>query len=130
MERDGFGFHFTIFDVHFVAAQHDGYVLAHAHKILVPGGHVFVCDARCDVEHDDGALALDVVAVAQAAKLLLARRVPHVKCDRAAIRREAQRMHFDAQRGHILLLEFACQVSLDKGGLADATIANKYKLFT
>jgi hypothetical protein len=35
----------------------------------VPVGHVLVRDAARDVEHDDAALALDVVAVAQAAEL-------------------------------------------------------------
>lgn len=40
-------------------------------QVAVPGGHVLVCEARGHVKHDDGALAVDVVAVAQAAKLFL-----------------------------------------------------------
>eukprot|EP00965_Chrysotila_dentata_P239979 6203417-Pleurochrysis_carterae.AAC.1 len=30
-----------------------------ARQIAVPVGHILVGDTRCDVEHDDGALALD-----------------------------------------------------------------------
>merc|ERR1712000_462205 len=41
---------------------------------------------------------------------------------------EAKRVNFDTQRGQVLLLEFTSQVTLDKGGLASATIANKHKL--
>ncbi len=98
MEGDGLGLDLAVLDVDLVAAQHDGYVLADAHEVLVPRGHVLVRDARGHVEHDDGALALDVVAVAQAAELLLARRVPHVERDRAAVRREPQRVYLHAQR--------------------------------
>ena len=42
--------------------------------------------------HDDAALALDVVAVAQAAELLLSRRVPHVEAERAEVSVEATRL--------------------------------------
>ena len=37
----------------------------------MPVGDVLVSDPGGDVEHDDGALALDVVTVPQAAKFLL-----------------------------------------------------------
>jgi hypothetical protein len=47
----------------------------------VPVGDVLVGDARRHIEHDDAALAVDVVAVAQAAELLLAGRVPDVESD-------------------------------------------------
>jgi hypothetical protein len=51
----------------------------------VPVGNVLVCDARGDVEHDDAALAIDVVAVAKTAKLLLAGRVPDIELDGAEV---------------------------------------------
>ena len=50
----------------------------------MPVGDVLVGDPGGDVKHDDGALALDVVAVPQAAKLLLAGGVPYVEADRAS----------------------------------------------
>ena len=128
MEGDGLRFDLSVLDVDLVAAQDDGDVLAHAHQILVPCGHVFVGDARRDVKHDDGALALDVVAVSEAAELLLAGRVPHVESNRSTICGEAERVHFDAQSGHVFLLELASQVSLDECRLADATVADQYKL--
>ena len=42
--------------------------------------------------HDDSALPLDVVAVAQAAELLLPRGVPDVEAQRSAVRVESQRV--------------------------------------
>lgn len=51
----------------------------------MPVGNVLVCDARCDVEHDNAALSVDVVSIAQTAKLLLACSVPHVELDLAEV---------------------------------------------
>ena len=45
----------------------------------MPVGDVFVGNPGGDVKHDDGALALDVIAVAEPAKFLLAGRVPNVE---------------------------------------------------
>lgn len=103
----------------------------------MPVGHILVCDARGNVEHDDAALALDVVAVAETTKLLLSGGVPDVEADRAEVGREGQRVHLDtkggwemwrvstdgektnfaraielSQRTDVLLLEFTRQVAL------------------
>ena len=51
----------------------------------MPVGDVLVGDAGGHVEHDDAALAVDVVAITEAAELLLAGRVPHVELDVAVI---------------------------------------------
>lgn len=56
-------------------------------KRTVPVGDVLVGDAGGDVEHDDAALAVDVVAVAQTAELLLAGSVPDVELDLAEVLR-------------------------------------------
>lgn len=45
-------------------------------EVTVPGGHVLVCEAGGDIKHDDGTLAMDIVPIPQAAKLLLAGCVP------------------------------------------------------
>ena len=45
----------------------------------MPVGNVLVCDARGDVEHDDAALAVDVVSITETSKFLLASRVPDVE---------------------------------------------------
>lgn len=68
--------HLSVFYVDLVAAQHDGHVLAHAAQVAVPRRNILVREPRRDVKHDDGALPVDVVAVTQATKLLLAGRVP------------------------------------------------------
>ena len=47
----------------------------------MPVGNVLVCDTRGDVEHDDTALAVDVVSIAQTAELLLTCCVPDVELD-------------------------------------------------
>ena len=45
----------------------------------MPVGDVLVCDAGSHVEHDDTALAVDVVAITETTKLLLTGRVPDIK---------------------------------------------------
>lgn len=107
-------------------------------KRTMPVGDVLVGDAGGDVKHDDAALAVDVVAITQAAKLLLAGRVPDVELDLTKVLRavsalpsagrssertyggEAEGMNLDTEGGHVLLFEFTRQVALDKGGLKRA----------
>lgn len=55
-----------------------------------------------------------LVAVTQTAKLLLASSVPRVEDNGPAIGVEDERMHFDAERGNVLLLELASQMAFDK----------------
>lgn len=71
MEHDRFGFHLSILDVDFVAGEHDRNRLADSDQISMPVRYVLVGDSRGDVEHDDGALALNVVAISQTAEFLL-----------------------------------------------------------
>ena len=47
----------------------------------MPVGNVLVGDTRGDVEHDDTALAVDVVAVAKTTELLLSSGVPDIELD-------------------------------------------------
>jgi hypothetical protein len=51
--------------------------------LTVPVGDVLVSNARCNVEHDDAALAVDIITVSQSTKLLLACCVPDIKLDLA-----------------------------------------------
>ena len=53
----------------------------------VPVGHVLVCDTRSYVKHDDAALAVDVIAIAQTTELLLTGGVPDVELDGAEVLR-------------------------------------------
>lgn len=54
-------------------------------KHTVPVGNVLVGDAGRHIEHDDAALAVDIVTVTKTAKLLLARSVPDIELDRAKV---------------------------------------------
>lgn len=47
----------------------------------MPVGDVLVGDTRGDIEHDDTALAVDVVAITETTELLLTSRVPDVEGD-------------------------------------------------
>jgi hypothetical protein len=53
--------------------------------LTVPVGHVLVSNARCNIEHDDAALAVDIITVSQPAELLLACCVPDIKLDLAQV---------------------------------------------
>ena len=81
MEGDGLGLDLALLDVDLVAGQDDGDVLANADQVTVPVGDVLVGDARGDVEHDDTALAVDVVAVTKTTELLLSSGVPDIELD-------------------------------------------------
>jgi hypothetical protein len=49
-------------------------------------------DSRCHVEHDDCALTLNVVAIAQTAKFLLPGRVPYIESDWSPVGVEKKRV--------------------------------------
>mmetsp|Transcript_313 Transcript_313/g.1224 ORF Transcript_313/g.1224 Transcript_313/m.1224 type:complete len:236 (+) Transcript_313:948-1655(+) len=128
VEGDCLGAHLAVAHVHLVAAEDDGDVLAHAGDITVPRGHVLVGGAGGHVEHDDGALAVDVVAIAEAAELLLARGVPAVEADGTAVGVKLEGVNRHADGGKVLLLELAGQVTLDEGGLAGTTVTDEDEL--
>ena len=78
----------THLDIDLVAAENDGNVFANALEVAMPVGHILVGDSGGDIEHDDTALALDVVAIAETTELLLAGGVPDVEADRTEVGRE------------------------------------------
>lgn len=54
----------------------------------MPVGDILVRDTRSDIEHDDAALSVDVIAIAKSTKFLLSSRVPDIKDDRADVLKE------------------------------------------
>jgi hypothetical protein len=77
----------------------------------------------------DGVGVCDLlVAVSEASELLLAGSVPDVESDGAVVGVEDHGVDFDSEGGDVLLLELAGQVSLDEGGLADATVSHEHEL--
>ena len=100
----------------------------------MPVGNVLVCDTGRHVEHDDTALAVDVVAITKTTELLLTSRVPYVELNTSEVLLrlvslsgdrgsdfsyggEAKRVDFYTQSRNILLLELSGDVALDEGGL-------------
>ena len=65
----------------------------------MPGGYILVGQPRRDIEHDDGALAMNVIAISETTKLLLASCVPAVKAQLAPVGCEIQRVDFHTNGG-------------------------------
>lgn len=59
-----------VLDLDLVSAEDDGDVLADAGQVTVPVGDVLVSDTGGDIKHDDGTLALDVVAITESTEFL------------------------------------------------------------
>lgn len=51
----------------------------------MPVGDVLVGDAGSDIEHDDTALAVDVVTVTETTELLLTSGIPNIEADLAVV---------------------------------------------
>lgn len=101
----------------------------------MPVGHILVGDSRCDIKHDDTALAIDIVSVTKTSKLLLPCSIPDIKLDVAQILRnisilqngfggwrtccaESEGMDLNSKCSDVLLLELSSQVAFDKSGLS------------
>lgn len=128
VESDLLGLDLALTHVDLVADEDDVDVLTDAGQILVPLGHVGVGDARADIEHDDAALATNVIAVAETAKFLLTGSVPHVELDLAVVSEECHRVDFDTECSDVALLELASQMTLDERGLADTAVTDEHEL--
>jgi len=111
MESNLLGFNFTILDLHLIPRENDRDILAHTCEITVPVWHVFVSDAGCDIEHDDRALALDVVSITKPAKFFLASGVPDVELDWSTVGVEEERVYFNSESSYILLFEFTGEMA-------------------
>lgn len=117
VESDGLGLDLTLLDIDLVTTEDDGDVFANTDKITVPVGNVLVGDTGGDVKHDDAALTVDVVAVAEAAELLLTSGIPDLKLDLTKVGEETKGMDLDTLSGNVLLLELTSQVALDESSL-------------
>ena len=93
MEVDLLDLDLALLHIDLVSHEHDRDVLADAHQVAEPHWHVLVGNATGHIKHDDGALALNVVSIAEASELLLARCVPHVELEGTTVGVEFQRVH-------------------------------------
>jgi hypothetical protein len=77
VEGDGSGLNLTLLEIDLVAAQNDGNVgSADTSNISVPVGDVLVSHSGSNIEHNDGSLASNIVAVTQNTELFLTGSVP------------------------------------------------------
>lgn len=99
MKCDGFRLDLALFHIDFVTTEDNWDIFAYADEVTfqalepdhcailrdtaltVPVWNVLVGNTRCDVEHDDPALAVDVVAISQPTKLLLTCGIPDIEND-------------------------------------------------
>ena len=87
----------TYFDIDLITTKDDRNVLTDSLQISMPVRDIFVRDTGSHVEHDDAALTLDVVPVAQASEFLLTGRVPDVEQYRAIVGMESEWMDLDTE---------------------------------
>jgi hypothetical protein len=130
VEVDILGLDLSVFAVHLVPAENNGDVLANANQVLVPVGNILVCDTSGHVEDDDSRLATDVIAITETAELFLTSSVPAVEDNVTQVCGKGKWVNFNTHGGHVLFLELASHVTLDKSGLSNTTIAdqNKFEL--
>lgn len=81
VEGDGLGLDLALLNIDLVTAENDGDVLADTDEITVPVGNVLVGDTGGNIEHDDTALAVDVVTVTETTELLLTGGIPDIELD-------------------------------------------------
>jgi len=103
VESNGLGLDLALLYVDFVAAEDDGDLLANTDQVTcrrpsdgisqllkdrgltMPVGHVLVGDSGGDVKHDDTALAVDVVSIAETTKLLLPSSIPDIELNSSVV---------------------------------------------
>ena len=128
VEGDLLGLDLSVLDIDLVAYEHNWDLLTNSGQVLVPLLDVGVGDTGADVEHDDSALSTNVVSISESSELLLACSVPNIEEHLSVGGMEWHGVDLHSQCGNVSLLELSGQVTLDKGGLTDATISDKHKL--
>lgn len=76
--------------------------------LTVPRWDVLVGDTGSDIEHDDTALAVDIVTISETTEFLLASSIPHVKLDSAqvlwmTVRRGTDRRRYQKGGAHTVV---------------------------
>lgn len=128
VECDGLGLDLALLHINLVTAENNGDVFADSDQVTVPVGNVLVGDTGCNVEHDDTALAVDVVTITETTELLLTSSVPDIELNRSQVGGESKRVDFYTQGGNVLLLELSSQVTLDESGLSSTTVTDEDEL--
>ena len=127
MERNLFRLNLAVLDFDLITREDYRDIFTHTSEVTVPIRDALISDPGRDVEHDNRALSLNVVPIAQPAKFLLPRCVPDIEPNLPKVGVEFERVNLDAKCRHIFLLEFPSQVALHKRRLPYAAIAHKDK---
>ena len=128
VESDLLGLNLTVTNIDFVTDKNDGNGLTDTGQVLVPLWNVGVGDTGADIEHDDTAVASDIIAVTESSELLLTGSIPNVENYLTMRGIEGHGMNFDTEGGNVALFEFTSQVTLDEGSLTDTTVTDEYEL--
>lgn len=62
----------------------------------MPIGNILIGNATSDIKHDNAALAVNIISIAEASKLFLSSCIPNVKFDGATVGVEQERMNFNS----------------------------------
>ena len=125
MESDLSGLDFSVFLIDLVTDQNDGNVVADSGEILVPFGDIFVGDSGGDVEHENGGIGSNVVALSEPSEFFLSSGIPKRKLDGAVIGVESDGADFNTLSGNVFFFELTSDVSFDEGGFSDTTVSDQ-----
>jgi len=128
VESDGLCLDLTLLDVNLVTAEDDWDVLADTDQVTMPVWNVLVGNTGSNIEHDDTALAVDIITVSKTTKLLLTGGIPDLEFDLSVVGVETERMDLNTHGGDVSLLKLTSYVTLDKGGLSSSSITNEDEL--
>ena len=128
VEGDLLSLDLSVTHVDLVTNEDDGDAFANTGEIFVPLGHVGVSDTGAHIEHDDTAVATDVVTITESSKFLLTGSILDVEDNISMGGVERHGVDLDTEGGDVALLEFTSQVTLDEGGLADTTVTDEDEL--
>ena len=79
MEHNILRFDFSVLHVDFITNEADWYVLADSDKIFVPFRNILISDARANIEHDNAAMAANVIPITKSSQFFLAGCVPNIE---------------------------------------------------
>ena len=128
VESNLLGLHFTIFDIDLVSDEGNWDVLADSNQIFVPLWNILVSDSGADIEHDDSAMATNVISVSESSEFLLTGGIPDVEKDLTLGGEEWHWMHLNTESSDVLLLELSSQMSLHESGFSNTTVSDENEL--
>lgn len=105
MEGDLLGLDLSVTDINFVSDENDGDSLANTGEILVPLGDIGVSNTGAHIEHDDTAVATNVISITETTELLLTGGIPNVEDDLSVVGVERHGVNLNTEGGDVALLE-------------------------